>query len=344
MLYFSSLLQSAPQYRPAAARLFASLDAHGVRYGLQDNTRDIWLRDFMPVRRGDGKFVSFRYEPSYLKGCLDRRTDFLRDIRSQFWIFGAGFDHVICSDINLDGGNIVFSPSKSKVIISDRVFSENSSYERDALVYELERLLEAQVIIIPSLFGDLTGHADGMVRFADEDTVIGNATSFQNGLEQRIRAVLEREGLSVIGFPYCESSGISAAGCYLNYLETSEHIFLPVFGIGMDELAIEAAKRIFTKTIVPVRIDEIASDGGCLNCISWEIDPRDTEDYQEERCSVVICPICGSETLDLYHICPRCGWEYDGITEDAGFSGANGMTLREYKKQWYRRCGKENRD
>ena len=341
MLYFSSLFQSNPAYQSAAARLFAALDTHGVRYGLLDSTRDIWLRDFMPVRRGDGKFVSFRYEPSYLKDVPQLRTDFRRDISGQFWIFTLDFGHVIYPDINLDGGNVVFSPSKSKAIVSDRVFPENPAWEYNTLIRELETLLEARVIIIPSLSGDLTGHADGMVRFVDEDTVIGNATSYQNGLEQRIRAVLEREKLSVIDFPYCGSSGISAAGCYLNYLETSEHIFLPVFGIEMDEPAMKAAKRLFQKTIVPIRVDEVAADGGCLNCIGWELDVKnsDTEDIP-----LVSCPVCEGEVGALYGICPRCGWEYDGVTEDAGFSGANNMTLGEYKKQWRIRCGKEDRD
>ena len=274
MFHFSSLLQSTPKYQPVATRLFAALDAHGVRYGLLDNTRDIWLRDFMPVRRGDGKFVSFRYEPSYLKETPQLRTDFRRDISGQFWSFTPDFGRVIYSDINLDGGNAVFSPSGEKVIVSNRVFPENPKWERNRLVQELEKLLETQIIIIPSLPGDLTGHTDGMVRFVDEDTVIGNATSYQNGLEQRVRAVLEREGLQVIDFPYYLSTGDSAAGCYLNFLETSKYIFLPIFGSDMDEVAIETAKQLFPKTIVPVRVDEIAADGGCLNCISWELNVK----------------------------------------------------------------------
>ena len=341
MLYFSSLLQSAPQYRPTAARLFASLDAHGVRYGLLDNTRDIWLRDFMPVRRGDGKFVSFRYEPSYLKDYPNQRTDFQKDIRKQFWIFTPDFGHVIYSDLNLDGGNIVFSPSGEKVIISDRVFSENPDWKRAELVGTLEELLLAQVILIPSLpkREDMTGHADGMVRFLDEHTVLGNDTPGDNELEQRIKAVLEREGLSVIDFPYYSSPGISAAGCYLNYLETSEYIFLPIFGREMDGKAIQAAQELFIRQVVPVQINGIAADGGCLNCISWELNAKNTKG---EALPPVPCPVCEGEVGALYGICPRCGWEYDGVTEDTGFSGANGMTLGEYKKQWHRRCGKEN--
>lgn len=300
MIYFSSLLQTTPAYKPVVDSLFAALDTCGLRYALLPNTKDIWLRDFMPVKRKDGKYISFRYDPSYLKEYPHRKTDFKRDISRQFWIFYPEHDGVIYSDINLDGGNLVFSPSKNKAIVSDRIFAENSGYTRNALIHELEQLLEAQVILIPSLPSDMTGHADGMVRFVDEDTVIGNATPYQNGLEQRIKAALKQEGFRVIDFPYYASPKGSAAGCYLNFLETDSHILFPVFGSDMDHRAVEAAKQLFPKTIVPVQINEIAAEGGCLNCISWEISVKAPEDDTP----VVSCPVCGGETQALCGIVP----------------------------------------
>ena len=67
-------------YPPDAETLFAALAAHDVPYALLDGTRDVWVRDFMPVRTGSGKLVSFRYEPSYLKSDPDLRTDFCKDL------------------------------------------------------------------------------------------------------------------------------------------------------------------------------------------------------------------------------------------------------------------------
>lgn len=264
MLYFSFLLQTKPTYKPAADRLFAALDSAGIEYQLLGGVCDIWLRDFMPIRLKDGSFVSFRYEPSYLDHDPELKTNYKRDIASQFPF------SVTYSDINLDGGNVVFSPSKEKVIISDRVFSENKDYEETTLVRRLKQELGAQIIIIPSLPSDMTGHTDGMVRFVDENTVIGNHVPSKNGLEQRIKSVLERYGIDVIDFPYYSSPKGSAVGCYLNFLETDTHIFLPVFDSEMDEKAISAAENIFSKIIMPVNINEIAKKGGVLNCISWE--------------------------------------------------------------------------
>ena len=155
---FSALLPTL--YPSDAEALFAALTAHDVPYALLDGTRDVWVRDFMPVRTGSGKLVSFRYEPSYLKNDPVLRTDFRKDLAPQLGL------PVTYSNINLDGGNVVFLPSGACVLISDRVFSENPEFRICGVVHELSELLEAEVLIIPSLKSDMTGHADGMAGFS----------------------------------------------------------------------------------------------------------------------------------------------------------------------------------
>lgn len=261
MIYFSSKLYE--KFPSEARGLFDALEAKGEKYSLVEGTKDIRMRDFMPIRTADGSFVSFRYEPSYLKKYPRLRTDFGRDLAERFDLPFA------CSDINLDGGNAVFSPSRKKVLISERVLAENPDRGRNELTRELGRILGADVILIPSLKSDFTGHADGMVRFLDENTVIGNRVVSKNGLEQRIKRQLQRCGIGVIDFT-CRVSGLSAAGCYLNYLETENCVFLPVFGLETDDGAVAQAEALFDKAIVPVKIPGIAEEGGALNCISWE--------------------------------------------------------------------------
>lgn len=265
MLYFSSKL-NIQEYKPAADRMFAALDLFNIKYKLLNNTKDIWLRDFMPVKTKSGKYVSFRYEPSYLADDPQLRTNFKTDIAPHFVL------PVTYLNINLDGGNVVFSPSKEKVIISDRVFSENHGISEAELTAKLEKLLEASLIIIPSLKSDMTGHADGMVRLVDENTVVTNAPLSPYGFETKVKKVLQNHGIEVIDFPYFYSKGDSAVGCYLNYLETEKSIFLPVFGVDTDNEAINKAKNIFDKTIIPVNINEIAEKGGLLNCVSWDFE------------------------------------------------------------------------
>ena len=152
MIYFSSLLPTL--YPTDAETLFTALAAHDVPYALLEGTRDVWVRDFMPVRTHSGRMIAFRYAPSYLADASELRTDFRRDIGPQLALTP------LYSDIILDGGNAVFSPSGEHVLISDRIFAENPGRARRDLVRELSELLEAEVLIIPSLKSDMTGHAD----------------------------------------------------------------------------------------------------------------------------------------------------------------------------------------
>lgn len=124
MLYFASKVKADIHTCAAVHRLFAALEQTNIPYKLIENTKDIWLRDFMPVQIRSGQLVSFRYEPSYLAKFPKLRTDFRRDIAPGFGL------PVVYSGINLDGGNVVFSPSKETAIISDRIFSENPAIPR----------------------------------------------------------------------------------------------------------------------------------------------------------------------------------------------------------------------
>ena len=268
MLYFSSLLKASPEYALSAENLFSALSDSGENFSLFDGAKDIWARDYMPVKTKSGKYISFRYEPSYLADEPQIRTDFKANIAPHFTL------PVTYSDINLDGGNVVFSPSRTKAVITDRVFSENPDMDTKVVPTGLEALLEAEIIVIPSLAprNDMTGHADGIVRFVDENTVIGNTSPYKNGYEQKVKQALGKHGIAVIDFPYFDSAGMSAVGSYLNFLETETHLFLPVFGDVRDAAAVQCAKEIFDKEIITVHMNDIAEAGGVLNCISWETD------------------------------------------------------------------------
>ena len=193
MLFFSSLLKNPP-YTQDADVLFSALRSHGEDFCLFDGGKNIWARDYMPIRNHKGEFLSFRYSPSYMADCPAEYTNYRTDIRLPFT--------TRYSNINLDGGNAVFSPSRKTVIISDRIFSENPEWNGETLGTELSELLDARIIFIESLTSDFTGHADGMVRFLSEDTVLINKTSFKRGLEQRQSRALRELGFTVVEFPY----------------------------------------------------------------------------------------------------------------------------------------------
>ena len=273
VVYLSGLLEE--QFPECFNRLTSVLKKHGVEYRLLKGTKDIWCKDYMPIQTESGKLIQFRYDPSYLKGNKeweDSRSDVKEVCRLN------GFEPIF-SNIYLDGGNVLLCSGRA--IISDRIFTENPEYtDKEQLVKELSELLEAEVIIIPAQNGDMTGHADGMVRFIDHDTLLGNNRSdeykyWTNGIEK----VLKDYSLKYIDVPFFYSYKDSkhpdhAIGVYVNYLEVGNLIVLPVFEIegNKDEEAIAVFKQIFPdKIIETINFNDVALEGGVLNCTTWVV-------------------------------------------------------------------------
>ena len=217
-VYMSELLMS--KYPETCKNLIAILEKHNVKYSFLKGIKDIWCRDYMPIQTESGRLVQFRYEPSYLKG--------------EEWDSVRSDVHKVCkangltpefSDINLDGGNVLICDGRA--IISDRIFAENPNKEKEELKKELSKLLECEIIIIPALKSqneDFTGHADGMVRFVDRNTIIGNERNpneyqyMKDGLQKAI----DTFNLTYIDVPFLEDKDSnhpdSAIGIYVNYL------------------------------------------------------------------------------------------------------------------------------
>lgn len=271
IVYLSELLEK--NFTDCFNRLTSILDKHNVEYRLLKGTKDIWCKDYMPIQTESGKLIQFRYEPSYLNG--NREWEESRsDVREVCRL--NGFEPVF-SNINLDGGNVLLCSGRA--IVSDRIFKENPEYtDKEKLVKELSELLEAEVIIIPAQNGDMTGHADGMVRFVNRDTILGNNRSdeykyWTNGIDK----VLKENSLQYIDVPFFYGFKDSkhpdhAIGVYVNYLEVGNLIVLPVFEVegNKDSEAIAAFKQIFPdKIIETINYNDVALEGGVLNCTTW---------------------------------------------------------------------------
>ncbi len=263
----------AERFPGACRRLTDILDRHGVPYRFLQGTRDIWCRDYMPVRIASGRLVQFRYEPSYLKGnpaWEQSRTDPAEVCRLN------GITPDTLSAINLDGGNVLLCGGRA--VISDRVFSENPHRDRDDLLAELARLLEAEIIIIPSLRDDMTGHADGMVRFIDPRTLLGNDRAAEYKYwTQALSKTLSRHALAYEDIPFfCGYKDAArpdhAIGVYVNYLEVGNLMIVPLFGVpgNKDAEALARLRALFPdRTIETIDYNDIALQGGLLNCTTW---------------------------------------------------------------------------
>lgn len=240
-------------------------------FRLIPDTKDVWVKDFMPVQISRNQFVRFRYEPNYL----------MKSHRGRSTISDTGS---ICtrlhissknSGINLDGGNI--TKTSSSAILSDKLFDENPGLSEAELIIGVKKALSVRkIIIIPSHPMDFTGHADGMIRFYKRNTVLVNDYSIEKSRFGRyFKMALYNAGFQLIEIPYnpyTNKSSTDAAGEYLNFLLMKQALFIPVFGLAEDKKVINIFHKLFPgKPIFPVPCNDLASDGGALNCVSWNI-------------------------------------------------------------------------
>jgi agmatine deiminase len=271
LVYFSELLQSDDRFTETCDRITSILDKHQIKYDFLKDTKDIWCRDYMPIQKGINDYIQFRYEPSYLK--------YEPGLQSFPKVVCASNNFIpIVSNINLDGGNVI--KGSDKVIISDKIYTENPEYQsKYELISEIERLLETKVIVIPHIHSDETGHADGLVRFYNSNTILVNNLEeefkyWRKGMEK----VINQWNLKYINIPFYtfknKKHPLSAIGCYLNFLEVSDLIILPVFDIpgNKDREVYDLFRSLYPqKTIETININAIAQFGGLMNCISWNL-------------------------------------------------------------------------
>lgn len=270
VVYLSALMAS--RYPETCRRLTEILDRHNVAFAFLNGTKDIWCRDFMPVQAPSGRLIQFRYDPSYLRDS--RYSDSRSDVRH---VDDANNIKPIFSDINLDGGNVVMYGNKA--IITDRVFSENPDWTKETLLSELSKLLECEITIIPAYKPDydFTGHADGMIRFVDNETVlVNNLEQDFKYMKKAITKALDNANLKYINFPFFDhrikGNREHAIGIYLNYLEVGDLIVMPVFGVpgNKDAEALAKLEEVFPdKTIETIDYHDVALKGGILNCTTW---------------------------------------------------------------------------
>ena len=266
------LSDSLPYKQPLFYKRFEKvLKDCDISFEFIPKTKDIWAVDFMPVQISKERFIQFKYNPDYLHNW--KMQDTISDVNR------------ICneielkrtqSDIIIDGGNVI--KATDKVIMCDKVFKENPTYTKKQLIDKLKDIFEVDnLFLIPRQPYDEIGHADGMIRFVDNNTVIVNDYSIESKSYQfAFKKALNITKLDCIIFPYNppnDTKSISAEGLYINYLQMKQAIIMPTFNSKYDEKAMKVLESVFKgKPITTVESNVLAKEGGVLNCISWNIE------------------------------------------------------------------------
>ena len=273
-VYFSELLRQKPEYRNFHEQLCRLLKKHNIAHDYISETRDIWCRDYMPVQVRMDKYIGFSYDPDYLKGeeweGLRTYSDLLHEPMSR---------QTVKSDIVLDGGNVI--KGKNKVILTDKVLTENSrNYSPERLIGKLQEHFEVDIIIlIPWDKSEIYGHADGMIRFINDDHVLINGyfRAYGKKFRNNFFGAIESNHLSFTELTFdVPHPDENLNWGYINFLQMDKLLIVPQFDIREDDQAVAQIKKAFPAYAEKCQIEtlnsrDIIQHGGVLNCASWNI-------------------------------------------------------------------------
>lgn len=266
-LFVSDLLEA--RYPALLAPLRQALT--GVPVEIIPGTADIWCRDYMPIQIDANSFCQFVYAPDYLRGYEHLVTPSER-CRLPFM---ENYRH---ESLVLDGGNVV--ASRTKVILTEKVYTENPGIKRSRLRDRLEQIFQAECILIPKQAGDDVGHSDGVVRFiADNRVLLNDYANVDPGYGERVQRLLAKAGLEIETMPMFEEKKqrrpgelAPAVGIYINYLRVGNVVILPSYSREEDKSVLEKVRQVLPiSSVLQVSCRDLAGEGGVLNCVSWTI-------------------------------------------------------------------------
>ena len=255
---FSKHLES--EHKDLYLSLKDILESKDFSVRLLEDNKDIWMRDFMPLKVGE-KYLQYRYEPDYLSKKLEYQTETSKPIKE----LGIKAEKL---DLNLDGGNAVMY--EDTIIMTDKIYKEN---ENKGLDYnKLKNILSdfTKIVVIPWDKTEKYGHTDGMVRFISKEHVLVNST-YDATFKKKLHDSLEKNGLKVTELKLKEDT--EYAWGYINFIQIRDLIIMPDIDKVNNNYVKEQLQSLFPQCSVEmsgVNTRTLLKKGGGLNCISWE--------------------------------------------------------------------------
>ena len=252
-----------------------SFEELALEYSLEvkylENTKDIWLRDFMPIQIESGKFVFYNYQPNYLKA--EEYVHLKTNPRDVFPKELSNLE-IKYSDLILDGGNFV--RYKNKAILTDKIYSENKQLTKNEIHRKIYEDFEIDdLIIIPKQPYCRYGHSDSMVRWLNGGTVLVNDFSNEKPeYREKLFNSLEKAKLDIKLMKYEDYFNLEKRkwGAYLNLLKFDNVIIVPTYGKCDSLNAYKVLNECFEDCEIQlVNCSDTIKKGGALHCISWNI-------------------------------------------------------------------------
>lgn len=251
---------------------------------IENHSKNVWCRDYMPVKGAQGELIHFDYSPGYM---MD--TDKWKTRRPTREILQHKLE-LVCtnSDIILDGGAIEIHGTSA--IISDRVFRDNKLPEEEVIEKIKKSLKLDRLVVAPQHPFDFTGHVDGMVRFIDEKRVLisemlddGKIKEYEAETNHYRKQLIENwyyafkytllnAGFTLEELPctsHLNTNDKSGHGIYLNFLKLDDLILMPSYNQDEDLIAKKKLETLYKTKVIMIDATELSAEGGMINCVTW---------------------------------------------------------------------------
>lgn len=293
------------RYPTLVERFKAIMAQHEINWDYID-TRNIWMRDFMPVQTSTG-LVQFNYKGYGAGGFkeypwLKLSTETKKQISERLESRNRSIRHSL---IRLDGGNVTFTPDKKLAVLTDIVFRHNPEIRRNRLLDRLSNLLSAEILIVPTEPGDDIGHTDGCLVFTPYHrggSIHSRCHTYYHCLlndyrrkgtvayckyADKIEKILSNRGIEFTLFPYAyhrcprmteqlfrrqyprADSFNPGFGYYINLLAFGTAVMIPSFSLEEDSEAFAVAQPWFRGRILyGMDCRRLSMEGGLINCVT----------------------------------------------------------------------------
>lgn len=243
---------------------------------------DTWIRDYGPLSLTSGllDFVFDGWGKKYPSEADNLVNKQLRMILGASWIESplvaeGGALEVNDQRVLLANKNCVLDPLRNPNLSVDDIESQLTH------VLGLSEVLWIDGI---ELTGDDTdGHIDTVARFTNDQGIVysGPNTAHPDNdmlksLDLQVRAIAERKNYRLFVLPtpiiFSKYDQSLLPATYANFLHCNGTIFVPVYGIDLDEIALSILADAFPAAeIVSVRCEILLEQHGSLHCATIQV-------------------------------------------------------------------------
>lgn len=243
---------------------------------------DTWIRDYGPLSLTSGllNFVFDGWGKKYLSEADNLVNKQLNNMFNARWRE---------SSLVVEGGAL--EVNDQRMLLANKNCVLDTVRNPDLSIDEIERELKcvlglSEILWIDGveLTGDDTdGHIDTVARFTKHNGIVYSAPNplhpdakTLSSLDSQIRAIAKQKNFKLFALPtpviFSEYDQSLLPATYANFLYCNNTIFVPVYGIDSDEIALSVLADAFPEVeLMPVRCETLLEQHGSLHCATIQI-------------------------------------------------------------------------